>query len=71
MSEQTILKYIPHFPVINPNFWYKLTQLKLDVDRLEENRKHLWGWFSNLERFSNLGQPELSFMELDCASFNS
>lgn len=65
MSEPNILKYIPHFPVINPSFWYKLTQLKLDVDRLEENRKHLWGWFSNI------GQHDLSFMEIDCASFNS
>lgn len=66
MSEPTILKYIPYQTVINPSFWYKLTQVKLDIDKLNETRKHIWGMFTNVKQ-----QQDLSFLELDCISFNS
>ncbi|XP_066145720.1 ubiquitin-like modifier-activating enzyme ATG7 [Euwallacea fornicatus] len=51
---------------VNPSFWSKLTDLKLNVDKLDETERHLWGYFP-LIRATEVPYP---FLEVDSTSFN-
>ncbi|CAG9761098.1 unnamed protein product [Ceutorhynchus assimilis] len=60
------LKYVSPSSVVNPSFWNKLTELKLDVDRLEETERPLWGYM----HFINNDNLPTTFVEVDSTSFN-
>lgn len=59
------LKFSPFSSCIDPSFWHRITQLKLDVDKLNENAHQVWGYYSNKK-------PEglNSLLSVDCSSFN-
>ncbi|KAL1117227.1 hypothetical protein AAG570_004554 [Ranatra chinensis] len=61
MEVGTDLKFVPFDSIVDPSFWHKLSQLKLEVDKLEEKERTLWGLFllSNISTF-----------HLDFSSFN-
>ncbi|XP_050433414.1 ubiquitin-like modifier-activating enzyme ATG7 [Adelges cooleyi] len=49
------------FSCLDPSFWYKVTQLKLEVDKLSEVSRPLIGFYSS---------KSAPFISLDCSSFN-
>lgn len=67
MDTVTKLEYYPFSSAINPSFWHKLTEIKLDVDKLNENNRPIWGYYSNL----NLNKCKTSLFEVDSTSFNA
>lgn len=38
-----MLKFVPFESFINPTFWYKLAEIKLDVDRLNDGERRIYG----------------------------
>lgn len=61
-EEPNLVQYLPFNSVIAPSFWYKLSQMKIDVDRLEENVRHVWGYYT---------KQGSSSLFVDCSSFNT
>ncbi|XP_071444046.1 ubiquitin-like modifier-activating enzyme ATG7 [Hetaerina americana] len=45
-EDENILRYAPFSSVVAPGFWHNLSQLKLDVDRLSEYPRKIWGYYS-------------------------
>ncbi|KAK7794339.1 hypothetical protein R5R35_011274 [Gryllus longicercus] len=62
----SILKYSPFSSLVEPSFWHKLAQLKLDVDRLDETERKIWGMY-HMTPVPN----RVSRFILDCTAFNS
>nr|XP_021186875.2 ubiquitin-like modifier-activating enzyme ATG7 [Helicoverpa armigera] len=63
LEKAQIIQYVPFQSFVHPSFWHTLTNLKLDVDKLKETKKEIWG------RFSYRGDVEAIF-EVDGTSFN-
>ncbi|XP_026465574.1 ubiquitin-like modifier-activating enzyme ATG7 [Ctenocephalides felis] len=61
--ENQILQYRPFSSCINPSFWHKFTEIKLDIDKLDDNGKNIIGFFTNFKSVGN-------FLDVDCTSFN-
>lgn len=61
-EESNLVQYVPFNSVIAPTFWHKLSQTKIDVDRLEEKIRQVWGYYTNQ------GSPNLF---VDVSSFNT
>lgn len=38
-----MLKFLPMETIISPSFWFKLAEIKLDVDRLSDTEKRIYG----------------------------
>lgn len=38
-----ILRFVPIETFISPTFWYKLAEIKLEVDRLNDAEKRIYG----------------------------
>lgn len=62
-TDKPILQYVQWKSLVSPDFWYKLAEVKLDIERLEESEKEIKCTFSNYEGRNCL-------MEIDCAAFN-
>lgn len=60
-----ILNYIQATSAVNPSFWSKLSELKLNVDKLEDTSRNIWGYFTNLNK--DCLNP---ILEVDSTSFN-
>lgn len=56
--------YLPFDSFVHTTFWHKLSQIKLDVDKLEENSRKIWGCYSCTS------PPGLCSVNVDCSSFN-
>ncbi|KAK6639805.1 hypothetical protein RUM43_008080 [Polyplax serrata] len=66
MEEQkNLLKFVFFKSQVDPSFWQRLTELKLDKDRLNENSHQIWGYYSNRKPE---GQNQL--LSVDASSFN-
>ncbi|XP_030766946.1 ubiquitin-like modifier-activating enzyme ATG7 isoform X2 [Sitophilus oryzae] len=61
------LSYVQAVSSVNPSFWNKLTEIKLNVDKLSESPRPVWGYFTLLSK-TTVNQP---LIELDSTSFNS
>ncbi|XP_076265658.1 autophagy-related 7 isoform X2 [Rhynchophorus ferrugineus] len=61
------LKYVQAVSSVNPSFWNKLTELKLNIDKLDETPRSIWAFFTVLQS-DVVPQP---LLELDSTSFNS
>ena len=44
---EEILQFVPYTSFVNPSFWHKLGELKIDVDRLQDGPRDIAGFFSN------------------------
>lgn len=63
-SERKQLKFIPPKSFVHHDFWYKLADIKLHIDRLTDSAKNVNAFISDSERSKLL-------VEVDCTSFNS
>lgn len=61
-EEPNLVRYLPFNSVVAPTFWYELSQTKIDVDRLEEKIREVWGFYTN--------QGSSTFF-VDFSSFNT
>lgn len=57
-----LLKYMPFSSVIDPSFWHKFCDLKLEIDMLDEKERSIWGYYTKCYNCSTLC--------VDCSSFN-
>ncbi|XP_047505868.1 ubiquitin-like modifier-activating enzyme ATG7 [Pieris napi] len=62
-TDDQIIQYVPFMSFVHPSFWHTLTDLKLNVDRLNENTKQIYGRFT----YRNDIGP---VFEVDGTSFN-
>ncbi|KAF5298118.1 hypothetical protein FQA39_LY02542 [Lamprigera yunnana] len=60
------LEYVPFSSSVNPSFWHKFTEIKLDIDKLNETERKIWGFYSNI-MYPNI---RASVFEIDSTSFN-
>lgn len=59
--DKTQLRFEPFSSCLDPNFWFKVAQLKLEIDKLSEVYRPLIGYYSS---------KKSPFVSLDCSSFN-
>lgn len=58
-----IIQYVPFMSFVHPSFWHSLTDLKLNVDKLNENTKQIYGRFTYRDDIGTV-------FEVDGTSFN-
>lgn len=58
-----MFQYAQFRSMVSPDFWYKLAEVKLDIEKLSESTKEIYGIFTNFNSKNCL-------IELDCAAFN-
>lgn len=58
-----MFQYAQFRSMVSPDFWYKLAEVKLDIEKLSETTREINGIFTNFYSKNCL-------MELDCAAFN-
>lgn len=63
MTEPKIFQFQPFSSFVSPTFWHKLAELKIDVDRLNDDRKPIFGFYTNSDVTHCL-------LETDATSFN-
>lgn len=68
MAEE-ILQFSPFVSFVNPTFWHKLGELKIDVDRLDDGAKGISGFFSNTDSTGG-GTSGKCLLEVDYTAFN-
>lgn len=66
MAEE-VLQFVPFTSFVNPSFWHKLADLKIDVDRLNDVSRPISGFFSNTD---TSGAPGKCLLEVDYTAFN-
>jgi ubiquitin-like modifier-activating enzyme ATG7 len=64
MSDKPIFQFYPFKSCVDPSFWYKLSELKIDQIRLSEVSLNIFGYYSNVNT-----KNCLNFV--DFSSFNS
>lgn len=62
-SNGEIIQYVPFTSFVHPSFWHALTDMKLDVDRLNETTKQIFGRFTYRDDIGTV-------FEVDGTSFN-
>uniref|UniRef100_A0A1A9X4S4 Ubiquitin-like modifier-activating enzyme ATG7 n=1 Tax=Glossina brevipalpis TaxID=37001 RepID=A0A1A9X4S4_9MUSC len=62
--EEHILQFAPLQSFVSPSFWHKLTEIKLDYYRLNDEPKSIFGYYGNRKSKSCI-------LEVDCTAFNS
>lgn len=65
-ESSNILQYSPFNSSVDPSFWHKLSQVKLDIDKLEEKVRSVWGYYSNA-----IPPGLTSFLHVDCSAYNT
>ncbi|XP_060850053.1 ubiquitin-like modifier-activating enzyme ATG7 [Rhopalosiphum padi] len=61
VKDETLLRFEPLSSCLDPNFWFKVCQLKLEVDKLDEVHRPLIGYYTSNNN---------PYISLDCSSFN-
>lgn len=62
-EERKVFQYIQFKSLVAPDFWYKLAEVKLDVQRLNEGEHRIKGTYTNFNTKNCL-------IDLDCSAFN-
>ncbi|XP_055630041.1 uncharacterized protein LOC129770892 isoform X2 [Toxorhynchites rutilus septentrionalis] len=63
-DKQVILKFVPPKSFVHSDFWYKLADIKLNIDKLNDSPKTLYA-------FINKSEKSRLLIEIDCTAFNS
>lgn len=62
-EERKVFQYVQFKSLVSPDFWYKLAEVKLDVEKLNEGTRKIYGTVSNFN-------TKNCVVELDCTAFN-
>lgn len=60
-TDEIHLKFVPFSSTLDPDFWFKVSQLKLEVDKLDEVNRPLIGYYNS---------KKSPYLTVDCSSFN-
>ncbi|XP_050084893.1 ubiquitin-like modifier-activating enzyme ATG7 isoform X2 [Anopheles aquasalis] len=63
-NNEKVLKFLPISSFVHNDFWHKYVDIKMDIDRLDENGRPIQG-------FLQLSQSSLPLLQIDCSSLNS
>jgi hypothetical protein len=63
--EAQIFQYVQFKSFVNTNFWYKLAEIKLDIDKLSDQKREIFGTYSNLTG------KKWNIFEIDLEAFNT
>ncbi|XP_058833268.1 ubiquitin-like modifier-activating enzyme atg7 isoform X2 [Topomyia yanbarensis] len=63
-SDKSILKFVPPKSFVHTSFWYKLADIKLNVDKLKDSEK-------NVSAFIRRSNNSRVLIEIDCSAFNN
>lgn len=63
MANSNIFQFKTLNSFVAPSFWHKLAEIKIDIDRLNEDRKPINGFYTNSDATHCL-------LETDGTSFN-
>lgn len=61
--ESKIFKYVNYNSFVHPSFWHKLTEIKIDIDKLNDNKRPINAYYTNSNSTHCL-------LEVDCTAFN-
>lgn len=61
--QEAVFQFVPLASFVQGSFWHKLTETKLDVDRLSDASRPVTGFYSNSNSVHCV-------TEVDCTSFN-
>ncbi|CAD7013663.1 unnamed protein product [Ceratitis capitata] len=64
MASNVVLQYAPLQSFVNPTFWHKLSEIKLNHDRLSDAPKPIYGYYTNFN-------AKACLLETDYSAFNS
>jgi ubiquitin-like modifier-activating enzyme ATG7 len=64
MAERKVFQYVQLTSLVHPDFWHKLSEIKLDIEKLNESEREIYGIYSNLN-------AKNCFVEYDCTAFKS
>lgn len=42
-ADRKVFQYVQFKSIVSPDFWYKLAEVKLDFERLDEGRREIFG----------------------------
>lgn len=62
-KNEYVFQYEPFKSFIHTSFWYKLSDLKLNIDKLNDNVREIYGFFTN-------SNSKHCLLEIDCTAFN-
>ncbi|CAB3221720.1 unnamed protein product [Arctia plantaginis] len=62
-NREEIIQYVPFISFVHPSFWHTLTEIKLNIDKLNETSKPIYGRFTYRD---DIG----AVFEVDGTSFN-
>ncbi|VVC38452.1 Ubiquitin-like modifier-activating enzyme Atg7, N-terminal,Ubiquitin-like modifier-activating enzyme [Cinara cedri] len=60
-ADEVHLKFVPFSSTLDPAFWFKVSEFKMEVDKLDEVYRPLIGYYDS---------KESPYLTLDCSSFN-
>lgn len=58
-----IFKYVTYNSFVHPSFWHKLTEIKIDIDKLNDNKRLMNAFYTNSNATHCL-------LQSDCTAFN-
>lgn len=62
-KELKVVQYVPFKSFVHPSFWHSFTDIKLNIDKLEEAEKDIYGRYTYREDVGTV-------FEVDGTSFN-
>lgn len=62
-KELKVVQYVPFKSFVHPSFWHSFTDIKLNIDKLEEAKKDIYGRYTYREDVGTV-------FEVDGTSFN-
>lgn len=61
---ENIVQFVQFKSFVHSNFWHKLSEIKLNIDKLNDPRRLISGFYTN-------NNARNCLLELDCTAFNT